>query len=481
MRVVIFGIGKMYQKNKSKLRKDIEIVALIDNDFSKQGSMVDGIKVFSPSQIMTFTYDFIFLLSAQQMEMKEQLLELGVQGEKIFDMDQMERICESKPTKYFGKLDAKNGGRKILFFSHALTLTGAQNVMYIAVQTLQKWGYQLVVLSKQDGVLKDRILSLDVPVVIMENPHSDNKEFMELVQWADIVFVNTIWLYYMVEELLCMDKKTIWWIHEAVGFEYLSKNIIQNLKRSDMLSAYAVSPLVKRRMISIFGKELNIKELTFGLPAYQASITGAFHQKKKVFALIGAIGWIKGQDLLIQAVAQMPEDYRNKAEFWIVGRGKLAEADLKRAQQFPCLKLIGEIENSKMPDLYSQIDAVVCCSREESMSVVVIEGCMNEKPVIVSDAAGIADYIMDGEDGLLFQSENVDQLVSRIEWVIDHAEQAKAVGRRSKRIYERYFHMELFENRLLEAIAETEKVSEKKHKIEKKPFQNEDNKEGIMK
>lgn len=452
MKAIIFGTGKMYQKIKTRLRKDIEIISFIDNDPLKWDCELEGTRIVSPQIIDSLVYDFIFLLSAKQMEMKKQLLELGVLGEKILGIDQIERICQSEPTKYFGELPKGTSTKKILFFSHALTSTGAQNVMYVAVQSLKAKGYEIVVVSKQDGVLRDRILSFGVPVVVMGNPHLDNEEFLALVRWADKIFVNTVWLYYIVDELLQINKSIIWWIHETIGFEHMSRNLIKNIKKSDNLSVYVVSPLVKRRMFSQLGKELDIKELRFGLPMCQASQKGIFHQEKKVFAIIGAMGWIKGQDLFIQAVEQLSENGRAKTEFWIVGRGRLQERDLKQAEQYANIKIIGEVENEKMPDLYSQVDVVVCCSREESMSVVVIEGCMNEKLVIVSDAAGIAEYITNGEDGLIFQSDNVGQLVSKIEWVIANGEGAAKIGHTSKRIYDKYFSMEIFERNLLSVI-----------------------------
>lgn len=452
MKIIVFGTGKMYQKVKSKLRKDIEIIAFIDNNSLKWESTIDGIPVYCPRKIMNFVYDYIFLLSSYQREMREQLAEMGVPGEKVIGNDQFERICESEPTQYFGKLSEKDNVEKILIYSHALNSTGAQNVLYIAIQVLQKRGYQLAVVSKQDGILRDGILKLGVPVIIMGNPHADNNEFMELINWSDKVFVNTVWLYYAVEELLLLNKRVIWWIHETVGFEHLDDYLVKNIKESDTLSVYAVSPLVKRRMIQKFGKGLRIKELAYGLPIYESMGRDYNYHDKEVFAIIGGIGRIKGQDIFIQAVGQLQAHYREEAEFWIVGGGKLEEKDFKRAGLYPCIKILGELNNQEMPALYSAIDVVVCCSREEAMSVVVTEGCMNEKLIIVSDAAGNADYIEDRKNGLLFRCEDSRQLADLMEWVIDHKEEASEIGRAGKAIYENHFKLELFENNLINAI-----------------------------
>lgn len=454
MKVIIFGTGKKYQESKSKLRKNIEIAAFVDNDSSKWGNKLDGVLVISPQKIPALIYDFIFLLSTYYREMRKQLLEAGIPAEKLYDVNQIERICETGLVKYYGELKEYEDSKKVLFFSHALSSTGAQNVLFHAVRVLKEKGYHLAVVSKTDGILREALLKLDIPVIIMENPHTENTDFTKMIQWADLIFVNTVWLYYIVEEILGFHKKVKWWVHEADGFEHLKEAVFTETNPGGCLTVYAVSPLVKRKMIQTYGKRFHVKELVFGLPYYEArGEKGNFHDRK-IFAIISGIGWIKGQDIFIKAVEKLPESYRNKAEFWIVGGGKLAQEDIRRAQLFPCIKLTGEIENQKMPDLYSKIDVVVCCSRKEAMSVVVAEGCMNGKLVIVSDAAGIADYITNGEDGLIFQSENIKQLTELMQWTLEHEEEVKKIGARSRRIYQEHFLMERFEKELQKAVEE---------------------------
>lgn len=455
MKILVFGTGKMYQKVRFKIRKDIEIVAFLDNDPLKWGDLLDGVPIFCPVIVNDLTYEYIFLLSIYQEDMRKQLVQMGIDGCKVVGMDQIERLCVSEKTQYFGELSMELGPRRILFYSHALNSTGAQNVLYTAIQILQKKGFRLAVLSKKDGILRDSILDLGIPVIIMENPHADNSEFRELVDWADVVFVNTLWLYYAVEELLLLKKRVVWWIHETVGFSYLSDSLVQSINETDMLSVYVVSPLVKRRLSQKFGEDLRIRELAYGLPEYERTVNGAACQdkcRKLVFAIIGGIGKIKGQDIFIKAVELLGTQYRDEAEFWIVGGGQLESGDLVRASLYPCIKIVGELKNQDMPALYHMIDVVVCCSRQEAMSVVVTEGCMNEKLVMVSDVAGNADYIEDGENGLLFGSEDSGQLAKLMEWVVDHREKAGEIGRAGKAIYEKHFKMELFETNLLKVI-----------------------------
>lgn len=458
MQIVIFGTGKITKRLLPKLKKDIEVVAFLDNDPMKWEHKIGKIPVLSPRKTSDLDYDSIFLLSAHYIEMRKQLTEIGIPKEKIFDLFHIEKICICEQAQYFGVLSNEKEGKNILVYSHALTSTGAQNVLFTAIQVLQKRGYHLAVVSGNDGVLKKRIMEIGIPVIIMRDSYFVEYDLKKLIDWADRILINTLWLYYVVEELLCFQKKIIWWIHETGFFQQIEEEKLVHIEDSGLVSLYAVSPLVSKKMMEKYKKNFPIEMMLYGLP----KLSGIKNEvekdrqdhKKMVFAIIGAIGRIKGQDLFIQAVAQLPERYQKQAEFWIVGGGKLEEQDLRRAQECSCIRILGEIENQKMADIYNKIDVVVCCSREDAMPVVVAEGCMNEKLVLVSDATGIVTLITHGEDGLVFQSENIGQLQEMMIWIMEHREKAKKMGRASRKIYEKNFTMEIFEKHLLKCVEE---------------------------
>ena len=196
-----------------------------------------------------------------------------------------------------------------------------------------------------------------------------------------------------------------------------------------------------------------IQLLPFGIPEYDAKVECADAVKNKViFAIIGGMGHIKGQDIFIDAISCLPPQYLNSAEFWIVGGGTLADDLVQKASLIDSIKILGEIDNKKMPELYEKLDVVVCCSREESMSVTVIEGFMNEKTVIVSENAGVAAFIDNGNNGFVFKNEDVKGLCERIKWVIDNRDMSIIIGKESRKIYDKYFSIPVFEERILKIM-----------------------------
>lgn len=442
-KVIIFGTGKYYQKNKYNFREDIQIVGFLDNNSSL--SKLDDIPVYKPEEIHKLEFDYIFLLSVYEKEMQKQLIELNVPMYKICGMDRKEMLCKVSSANYYGKCIPDTAKKKLLVFSHALTSTGAQNVLFTTLSILKEY-YEITVVSKSDGVLKERLNAIDIGVVIMSDLTRGGKELQKLVEWSDEILVNTIWLYYVIVELSDCNKRILWWLHESGAIPEIGKETFYYINGLGNVDIYVVSNVVKKVLQKECKNLNNIEVFKFGIKEYE--IKESQQKEKIVFSIISAIGHIKGQDIFIEAVSRLPDYYRKQAEFWIVGRGTLPEEQLKMAEKYSCIKILGEIDNRKMNDVYAQLDVVVCCSREEAMSVVVIEGFMNRKITIVSEAAGVAEFVEDGKNGFILKYENVEQLCELIRYIIANPKEAAKVGDASREIYDSHFSMEIFKDRI---------------------------------
>lgn len=73
-------------------------------------------------------------------------------------------------------------------------------------------------------------------------------------------------------------------------------------------------------------------------------------------------------------------------------------------------KYKGVKSRQEMKELYQNIDVVVCASLEESLSMTIVEGMMNEKICITTDATGIAKYVEHGVNGLVCKANNPTDL-----------------------------------------------------------------------
>jgi glycosyltransferase involved in cell wall biosynthesis len=105
----------------------------------------------------------------------------------------------------------------------------------------------------------------------------------------------------------------------------------------------------------------------------------------------------KGFDLLLQALAQVPELY-----LWIVGDGALRGA---LVQQAAALGISGRVRMFGWRDdvaaLLAASDFLVSSSRHEPLGNVVIEAWSAEKAVVATQSDGAMELIEDGISGLL--------------------------------------------------------------------------------
>lgn len=451
MKVLIWGTGKYYTANRNNFREDIDIIGFVDNNREKQGTQLDGKKIYAPSEINNVMFDYLFILCKDYISVRKQIME-GVQlpeNIKVFDVTQIEVFCNLENAILYNYAKNRICNKKILAYSLSLASTGAQNVMFIFFQILYKNfpDCNITVVSKGDGPLRDRLKELGISVIITPDFRADNPELINYIQEADFILVNTIWLAYVTEDLIKYQKNIMWWLHESAMLSYIDVQCIRRIMSSECVKIYAVSRVVKQYIEKQTGIENKIKLFSFGIPEYFENKSG-----KLIFAIIGGLGYIKGQDIFVDAVELLPQELKSKAEFWIIGGGTLEASVIDKVLKIPEVIIKGEIDNRMMKYIYDQIDVIVSCSREESMSLAVMEGFMNSKLGIVSDRAGISDFITDGVNGFVIDNDNTKEYTEKMAWVINNPDAAKRIGEKSREIYENNFSMKAFNDRVVELM-----------------------------
>lgn len=83
MRIAIFGTGSGMIDILSVLPAEVEIVGLCDNDARKHGKTISGYSVYAPNAIRELDFDFIVVTARAGEAMRNQLVDLGIEREKI--------------------------------------------------------------------------------------------------------------------------------------------------------------------------------------------------------------------------------------------------------------------------------------------------------------------------------------------------------------------------------------------------------------
>ena len=121
---------------------------------------------------------------------------------------------------------------------------------------------------------------------------------------------------------------------------------------------------------------------------------------------------------------------------------------MMRIQSYPQVKMLGLKTQTEMEKLYAQVDVVIVCSRDETLSMAAVEAMMHKKVCIVSNACGIVAYLDGPLKELVYPWDDADALAEKISWCIANEEYLPAIGEEGRKIYEQKFSMDAFAERL---------------------------------
>lgn len=155
-------------------------------------------------------------------------------------------------------------------------------------------------------------------------------------------------------------------------------------------------------------------------------------ESTKIIANIGRLSLEKGQDLLIDAISQLPPQHSDVVLVF-VGIGPEKE----RLEAHAAARGIGEKTRfvgfrSDMSSVYNGVDLVVQSSVTEGMPNVVLESLLMETPIVATDVGGTSEIIEHGVSGYLIDAGSVKQISLAIIDFLKREEDHRAMARRGR-------------------------------------------------
>ena len=171
----------------------------------------------------------------------------------------------------------------------------------------------------------------------------------------------------------------------------------------------------------------NIKDKTKVI--YTAFDIDSFSFKKKErkfnnsykFVSVGRFHWKKGYQYSISAVNRLLEE-GNNIHYTIITNGNPSEEILYQIDDLGISNNIHLKSFYKQDDIYLEIvnsDCLLLPSVEEGIANVVIESMGLNTLVISSDCGGMAEVIRNGENGFLYKSRELEELIIKMRFVIN--------------------------------------------------------------
>ncbi len=231
----------------------------------------------------------------------------------------------------------------------------------------------------------------------------------------DVCFVNSsvsfiemrLLKHYKIPYIVSVKEK----LNPGFLRRYVYKLIDDSAFKVITISAY-LRDLLKQ---TIMRKEVKIIRTSIDEDIYdsfKAEVKIIKNKNKFVLLNIGQIYGLKNQKLLIEALHNLKDKDSILVKFiGFVADNKYNRELLKKISEYKLENIIefcGALEKKEIISEYINSDAVVITSKEEGMSLVLVEALYFEKPVISTSVGVIPEVIRNRENGIIIQ--NMDPL-----------------------------------------------------------------------
>lgn len=410
--------------------------------------------------------DTVFTLFPYPVQkLTEAAIKAGVEVSVIPGMD-VKTACNLPyqliPFQGKGLLRGKNRtGKRLLVITHDLNWGGAPIVLSEAcINVLKPAGYELAVLSLKDGPLAEKFRENGISVMVTpEVALQDSTLLLSLVQPYDAVIVNTIVPYAGIHLLNSLKKPVLWWIHEselvyqAVGM-HLPEHLAENIHVC-CVGQLALNMLKKYR-------NYPADSLIYGLR--DSNPFGKFWKpdptkQRLVFATVGSVLELKGQDILMEAISLLEDTTRDKCEFLLVGKTedpKILDCIRRTEEKYPeNVRYIGLVPRNYLDEIYQNVDCIICSSRQDCMPTFVSEGLMYGRTAICSENTGTAPVLQKEQAGFTYGNNDPAALAAAITAYVSLSdEERENYGKRARACFENNFSMDVFRDNLLKTMEE---------------------------
>ena len=345
--------------------------------------------------------------------------------------------------------------KKILFLSHNLNLEGAPRWIYFLSAEIKNKGYDITIVSPQDGELKKLYQHEKIPVIIDSKYNDVDKINTSFFKQFDIVFLNTIINSIFVKLVQSQGIPAVLILHESEKDVYFSQGYKEEpIKNADKV---IFSADATRKVYANLETNDNFTTIPTSIDIHSIESYKSSHSKEQVrkkhgysandfiVTVIGTVIERKGQMTFTEAAIKLLESGKKNLRFIIVGAIQTdylnqIKEKIKQSGFDDKIKIIPVTDPH---DYYFISDVFVCTSFVESYPNVIMEAMAFEIPIVSSDVFGIPEQITDGKQGVLIKPGDSEILAQKIQYLMDNPDFGKRIA---KNAFDRITHEMTLEN-----------------------------------
>lgn len=157
-------------------------------------------------------------------------------------------------------------------------------------------------------------------------------------------------------------------------------------------------------------------------------------EDKKVILFVATLNnKLKGLHILLKSLCKFKQD----VVLLVVGEGKLRKKYEKLSIDLglsECVYFAGRVDDDELPYFYAASDVLILPSinRMEAFGLVLIEAMATGKPVIASNLPGVRTVVDDGINGFLVEPKNIEDLASKIRYLLENEDVRKKFGKKGR-------------------------------------------------
>ena len=166
----------------------------------------------------------------------------------------------------------------------------------------------------------------------------------------------------------------------------------------------------------------NIEPKPLSKDKFNILFIGSVTDRKKPHMIIEAIQRINDKSYHLSIVGPAPNE-----KYFKELKDLIDKSDLQNQ-----VSLIGPVDRESVKDYYSTSNLMILPSISEGLARVIFESQVAMCPVLVTDAPGMSDIVIDGQTGYVFESNNLDSLSLKIEYINNNYDEASLVAKNAK-------------------------------------------------
>ena len=335
------------------------------------------------------------------------------------------------------------------------------------VNSLYEKGLEVVLISLKNHRNKDNNINKNIEVIYLPiagyKGYYLNKFFINKIvkkEKPDVINVHYASGYGTLGRFIKFENKllNVWGsdVYEFPKQGKIKKQIlIKNLNSYKAIAStsYCMAKEIERYLL----KNQQIYITPFGVDIEKFKNLNLEREKNKI--VIGTVKTLEpkyGIEYLIKTVKELEKiiekEIFEKVEVKIYGKGRLREKLENLTKELKIegkIKFKGFILNSEVPKAINEMDIFVIPSLEESFGVAAVEAMACEVPVIVSNADGLKEVVVDNETGFVVPKMDYRKMAEKIKVLIEND---KLKNQLSKKGRERVIRLYNWDNNIEEIL-----------------------------